>query len=103
MLDLAQVFQFIEDGFNQRSSLKERLVEWRVLDRLHVLAHLGNEVHLMGVQQVDQPSGDVPFIGIHPAKEPATEEGNRFAVIDVAWRDFDAQQFAMVVDCHMEF
>jgi predicted nucleic acid-binding Zn ribbon protein len=53
VLDLAKVFQFIEDGFNQRSSLEERLVEWRVLYRLHVLAHLGDEVHLTDAQQVD--------------------------------------------------
>jgi hypothetical protein len=68
MLDLAEIFQFIKDGFNQRSSLEERLVEWRVLDRLHVLAYLGDEVHVTGAHQVNQPSGDVPFVGIY---EPA--------------------------------
>ena len=98
MLNLAKVFQFIEDGFDQGSALEERLIEWRVLDRLHVLAHLGDEVHLTGTHQVDQPLGDVPFVGIHPAKEPATQEGHGFAIIDVAWRDFDAQQFTMVID-----
>jgi hypothetical protein len=103
VLDLAKVFQLVKDGFNQGSPLEKRLVEWRVLDQLHVLAHPGDEVHLTGAHQVNQPSGDVSFVGIHPAKEPATQEGNRFAIINVAWRDFDAQQFAMVVDGYMEF
>lgn len=46
VLDLAKVLQFVKNGFNQRSPLEKRLVEWRVLDRLHVLAHLGDEIHL---------------------------------------------------------
>jgi hypothetical protein len=68
-----------------------------MLDRLHVLVYLGNEVHLTGTHRFDQPVDDVTLIGIHPAKQLVTQEGHRFAVIDVAWRDFDAQQFAMVI------
>jgi hypothetical protein len=52
----------------------------------------------MGAYQGNQPSGNVSLIGIHPAKKPATQEGNGFAIINVAWRDFDAQQFAVVVE-----
>lgn len=48
LLDLAEILQLVKDGFNQGSSLEKRLAEWRVLDRLHVLAHLGDEVHLTG-------------------------------------------------------
>lgn len=68
MLDLAKVFQFIENGFDEGSALEKRLIEWRVLDRLHVFAHLGDEVHLTGTHQVDQPLGDVPLVRIYPAK-----------------------------------
>jgi hypothetical protein len=40
MLNLTEVFLLVKDGFNQRPSLQERLVKWRVLDRFHILAHL---------------------------------------------------------------
>ena len=71
VLDLTEIFQLVEDSFNQRPSLQHRLVKRRVLNRFHVLAYLGDEVHLTGAQQVNQPSGNVPLIRIHPAKEPA--------------------------------
>lgn len=68
MLDLAQVFQFIEHGFNERPSPQQRLVKWRMLNRLHVLAHFGDELHLLLAQSLDQPLDDIAFIGIDPAK-----------------------------------
>lgn len=68
LLDLAKVFQSIKDGFNQRSSLEERVLKWRVLDLHHVLAHLGDEIHLKRKHQVDQLLGGVPLVRIHPAK-----------------------------------
>jgi hypothetical protein len=37
MLDLAEIFQRANDGFNQGPSLEQCVVEWRVLDRLDVL------------------------------------------------------------------
>lgn len=62
MLDLAEIFQLVKDGFSQRPSLQQRLGKGRVLNRLHVFAHLGEKVHLAGAQQVDQPLGDVSLI-----------------------------------------
>lgn len=84
VLDLAKVFQFIEDGFNQRSSLDERLVEWRALDRFHVPAHLGDQVRLTGAQEINQPAGNVSLVCTHSAIEPSAQECHWFAVIDIA-------------------
>jgi hypothetical protein len=53
MLDLAKVFQLVKDSFNSGSSLKQRLVEWRVPDRFHVATNLGKQVQLTRAQQVD--------------------------------------------------
>jgi hypothetical protein len=68
MLDLTDVFNLVKDGFNQGSLFEERLVKGRVLDRLHVLAHLGDLVHLTCTHQINQPSGDILLIGIRPSK-----------------------------------
>ena len=68
MLNLAKIFQFVKDGFNQGSSFEERLVERCVLDRLHVLSYLGDEVHLTGTHQINQPYRDIALVRIHPAK-----------------------------------
>ena len=84
VLDLAKVFQFIEDGFNRRSLLEERLVKWRVLDRSHVPAHLGDEVQLTGAREINQPAGNVSLVCVHPAIEPLAQKCHWFAVIDIA-------------------
>lgn len=50
MLDLTEIFQPVKDRFNQRPALEEGLVKWRVVNRFHVLADLGNQLHLTGAQ-----------------------------------------------------
>ena len=50
MLDLAEIFELIEDSFNHGSSFEQRLVERRVLDRFHVLADFGDQLQLTGTQ-----------------------------------------------------
>lgn len=84
MLDLAQVLGLIEDGLNQRSASQEGLVKCAVLNRLHVLAYLRGELHLLLAQSLDQQLGDIALVGINPAKQVAAQLRDRFAVIDIA-------------------
>jgi hypothetical protein len=51
-LDLVD-FSLVKDDFNQGPSLEEGSVKWRMLVRLHVLAYLGNQVQLMGAQDLN--------------------------------------------------
>jgi len=68
VLDLTEIFQFVKDGFNQRSSLEEGLIEWCMLDRLPIPAYLRDEVQLTRAQQINPPAGDISLVGIHLAK-----------------------------------
>jgi hypothetical protein len=60
---LAQVLQLVEHGFNERAPPQKRLIEGRMLYRLHVLAHLGDEHYLLLAQALDQPLGDISLVG----------------------------------------
>ena len=52
---------------------------------------------------LDQPLRDIALVGIDPAKQVAAQLRDRLAVIDIARRDFHAQQFAPVIDGDMQF
>ncbi len=73
MLDLAQVFQFVEHSFNEGSAPQKCLIKGRVLNRRHVLAHFGDELHLLLAKSFDQPLGDIAFICIDKATPKARE------------------------------
>ena len=71
----------------------------------HVLAQLGDEVEALRDQELlGQRLGDVALVAKEFAEEAARDQaGNWLAVVDVARRQTEGEQFAPVVDHQMEF
>lgn len=88
MLNLRNVFELVDDGFDNGPFAQEQLVE--------VGQQFGDQVEIVFGQQVGEPLGDVAFVGKALAPELFKQSRSGVAVIDSAWREATGEQLAFV-------
>ena len=76
VLDLAQVFQLVKDGFDDAALAQGGLIELGQGHRLHVFAHLGYQTNAALLQSLGEP-----FVGIEGAKQAVAQLAQRLVVI----------------------
>ena len=102
VLDLAQVFQLVKDGFDDAVLAQEGLIEGGQVNGFHVFSELGHQTNAVFLQPLGEPFGPISLVGIEGAKQAVTQLAQGLAVIDIAGRQFDGEQFADMVDHHMQ-
>ena len=103
VLDLADVLELVVDTLDDRPLTQQQLVSEGQDPLAHVLTQLGDQHEALGREQLlGERLGDIAAIPKQLAEEAAHQTGNRAAVIDVAWRQTEGQQFATVVDDEVE-
>jgi hypothetical protein len=66
---------------------------------VHFFAQLGDELKPMGNEQLlSQRLGEIAFIAEEFAYEAFRQLGNGMPIIDVAWRQAERQDLALIVD-----
>jgi hypothetical protein len=91
MLDLARVFELINDGLNERTFAQEQLIGERKEPVAHVRAQLGDEAQpLTEKETLSEGRGDVALV----TKEPTDQAGNGLTIVHSAGNEAPGQQFA---------
>lgn len=98
VLDLAQVLELIEDRLDQCALAQQGAVKVRMNDVLHVLAHPRDDVDALVLHLLRKLLANVALVGVQLAKQVRGDGQQSLAVIDIARRDPDGQEFALVVD-----
>ncbi len=102
MMDLAKVFQFVDDGFNQGTTTQDGFFEVGTGHRFHVFLEFRDELDALIGQILGEPSSDVALIGKQLSEQAFTEIRNRLPVIDIAGGELDTKQFSPGIDDEME-
>ena len=99
MFDLGDVFQLINDAFNNRSTSQQDAIGHEHQLVSHILAQLGNELDVKHFSQsLGQILGDVAFISEELTEQSLDQTWNRLAVINIARRDAELQELAAIID-----
>jgi hypothetical protein len=104
MLDLALDFERIIDAFNQRAfSYQEFIKQWHEFV-FHVLFYFGNHLYSSLIEMLKEFARDVALVaGEFTAKIFGYRINHRaFAVINIAGREVDTEQFAALANGQME-
>lgn len=103
MFDLADVLELIIDGLDQRAFSQQKLIQNRHQFVFHILLQLGDELHALLVEKIEQGLRNIAAISEQFAKQSLAQFRNWFAIVHVARGDDRAEQFATVVDDQMYF
>jgi hypothetical protein len=99
MLDLADVFELIGDGFDDGAFAQEELVRPVKQPVVHLFAQLGDELKPLGDQQLlGQRLREIAFVAKELAYETRGQLGNRMPIIDIARGQAERQDLTLVVD-----
>jgi hypothetical protein len=99
MLDLADVFELIIDGLDDRPLAQEGFVRQREQAVVHLLAQFGDEMKPLGDQELlGERLGKVAFVCKEVAEELLDQLGNGSSIINVARRQAKGQQLSLVID-----
>ena len=99
VLDLRNVLELINDGLDNGSLAQQELVIQEHQAVFHILAQLGDQVHIEQVPQLlHQGLGDIAPIAKQFAPQALGQERHWLPVIHIAWGEVTGQQFALIVD-----
>ena len=65
---------------------------------VHVLLDGRNQLQPLLGEGFGQPAGDIPFVGVELAEQALAQLRHRLTVINIARRQFDAEQFAFRIN-----
>ena len=104
VLNLRNILELVNNRFHNGALAQQEFVgEWHQLIT-HVALEFGDQLNAKGRQQVlKQRLGDVALIGEHFAEQLPDQLRHRFAVIDIAWREREVEQFAALIENQMQF
>ena len=104
MLDLRDVLELINDGLNDCSAAQQNTITPSHQLVLHILAQLGDQLKIKHLAQgLSQGLRDVTLVPEELAKQVLSQVWYRFAVIDIARREAEAQDFALIIDHQVQF
>ena len=104
MFNLADVFELIIDGLNDGSLAQEEFVRQVEQAIAHALAKFGDELKPLGDQQLlSQRLGEIAFVPKEFAEESFGEFGNGMPIINIARREAESQELALVIDYQVQF
>jgi hypothetical protein len=104
MLNLRDVLQLVNDGFDNRALAEQQPVVQGHQSLFHVAFELGDELNACGFQQLFcQLLRDIAFVSKYFAEQLLQQLWNGDAVIGVAGREHDIEQFSSVIDDQMQF
>src|SRR5579859_5028 len=103
VLDLADVLELVHDGLDECAFAQEQPVADVHQPVVHVLAQLGDEVEALRHQEVcGQVLRDVAPIAEELAEQSPDQARHWPAVVHIARREAEGEQFAAVVDHQMQ-
>jgi len=103
MLDLRDVLQLVDDGFDNSALAEDQTVIEGHQSLFHVALEFGNELNACGLEQLFcQSLRDIAFAREHFAEQLLQQVWDRRAVIGVARSQDDVEQFASVVNHQMQ-
>src|SRR5215467_449723 len=98
MLNLRNVLELVNDGFNNSSFAEQELVRKVHETIFHVFAQLGDEQQSLFKEQVCQGSGNVAAIPKQLAMQSFRQSWNQCAIIDIARSQTTGKQFSAIID-----
>ena len=103
VLDLRDILELINDRFYDGTLPQQQVFRQRHQAVLHVRAQLGNQANTEGFQQeLKERLGDVALVAKQFTEQVFNQFWDRFAIIDVAWRERHIEQFTSIVDNQMQ-
>ena len=104
MLNLRDILELVDDTFDHSPSAQESLVNHAHQPVLHIAAQLGDQHQVMVSQQLfEQGLRQIAAIPEQFAKQSLDEDGYGNPVVDIAWGEVNAQQFAAIIDDQVQF
>ena len=104
MLNLGDIFELIDDAFEDGALAQEQFVDPREQAVFHVFIEFGDELDSERFQELFKEwLRHIPTISDQLAKQAFAECGNWFAIIDIAGCNLASQEFTTIVDHQMEF
>ena len=97
VFNLGDVFELVIDRFTDAAFAQQQLVKLRHQPFLHALLEFRDELHAVGEKLLKERLRNIAFVAEELAKEMFDQPGNDGAVIHVACRDGDTEQFAAIV------
>ena len=99
VFNLGDMFELINDGFDESSFPQQALVGLRQGLLFHVGSVLSNQLEVASLDQVfAQLFGHIPSVGDQLAKQGAHEAGDGSAIIDVAGGERHVEQLASIIE-----
>jgi hypothetical protein len=103
MLDLADVFELVDDGLDDGALAQEQLVREGEQALVHVRVQLGDQAQAQGDEKVSgQGLRDAALVSKELAEQAAHQTRHRAPIIDVARRKAEGQQLAAIADDQMQ-
>jgi len=103
VLDLADVFELINDGLDESTFAQEQLVGERQEDVAHVLAQFRDEAEaLLKEELLSKRRRDVALVAKEASKQTADQAWYGLAIVEIARGEAKGEQLATVVDHHLQ-
>lgn len=102
VLDLAKIFQFVEDCFNQGTPAQNGFLELGAGYGFHVFLERGDELKVLLGQCLSEPMGNVPLIGEQLTEHSLAEIRYGLTVIHITRSELEANQLTLGVDNGVE-
>jgi hypothetical protein len=103
LLNVTDIFQLIMNGLNQGALAQEPCVPQTHHAIFHVLAEFGEQCEPLAQEEVMQGLRNVASIPTELPTPPGRESRDRAAIVDMAWRHPQGQQFTLVIDDERQF
>ena len=102
VFNLRDVFELVNDRLDNSTLSQQEFVAQKHQLVLHVGFEPCDQFNTLRPQLVVQGFGDVAFVAKELAPQPFDQSRHGLAVIDIAGRDPDCQQFTAVIDDEMQ-
>ena len=104
MLNLRDILQLVNDAFDNRPATQQNAIRKLHQVVLHVLTYFGNQAQIEQIpQSAPQRFGEIAFVAKELAEQLLDQPQNRFAVIHIAGREAESQDFTPLIDHQMQF
>jgi hypothetical protein len=105
MFNFADIFQFVVNGFNNRSFSEKYFIPHCHQTVLHIAFDAGNQVQPILKKQFTQGSRNIPFVAIEFTEQLFAKRLNDrpVPVIHMGRSNAKMEQFAFIIDYQMEF
>ena len=103
MLDLADVFELVDDGFDEGAFAQQELIHQGHETVLHVAFEACDQLQAAGEKTLEERLGDISPVAEEFAPEFPGQGVNGLPVVDVARREADVEELPAIIDDQVEF